>query len=124
MGTGCECSGKDGLKLIFACSGAADVGELSDRAARKMTADGTGKMFCMAGIGGKVDFILETTRSADKVLALDGCPMDCVKRSLENAGFAEFATLRVTDCGFEKGKTDVNEDAVAEIAEKAAELLG
>ena len=33
-----ECTGGD--KLIFACSGAADDGEISDRAARKLTRDG------------------------------------------------------------------------------------
>ena len=36
------CSGAQ--KLIFACSGAADVGALSDRAARKLTKNGDGKM--------------------------------------------------------------------------------
>ncbi len=39
-------------KLIFACSGAADVGAIADQAARKLTRDGVGKMFCLAGIGG------------------------------------------------------------------------
>ncbi|MEK7995130.1 MAG: putative zinc-binding protein, partial [Planctomycetota bacterium] len=41
-----ECSG--GPKLIFACSGAADVGEIADRAARRMTRNGSGSMFCLA----------------------------------------------------------------------------
>jgi len=40
-----------GPKLIFACSGAADVGALSDQAARKLTSEGFGQMFCLAGIG-------------------------------------------------------------------------
>ena len=31
----CSCSG--GPKLIFACSGVADVGEIADKAARKLT---------------------------------------------------------------------------------------
>ena len=47
--------------LIFACSGAADVDALSDSAARKLTADGAGKMYCLAGIGGRVPGILKTT---------------------------------------------------------------
>ena len=38
-------------KLIFACSGAADVGAIADQAARKLTKDGAGKMYCLAGIG-------------------------------------------------------------------------
>ena len=47
------CSG--GPKLIFACSGAADVGEISDRAARKLSKDGIGAMFCLAGVGGRIE---------------------------------------------------------------------
>ena len=85
--TGC-CSG--GPKLIFACSGAADVGQISDLAARKLTAEGAGKMFCLAGIGGRVSGIMETTRSASAILAIDGCPLDCVKKTLENGRFQQF----------------------------------
>ncbi|MHC5119049.1 MAG: putative zinc-binding protein, partial [Planctomycetota bacterium] len=43
------CSGGD--TLVFACSGAADVGAVADQAARKMTQEGYGQMFCLAGIG-------------------------------------------------------------------------
>ena len=47
--------------LIFACSGAADVGGISDRAARKLTADIAGKIYCLAGIGGRVQGIIKAT---------------------------------------------------------------
>ena len=75
----CACT-DDEVKLIFACSGGADVGHLSDLAARKMMNDGCGKMFCLAGIGGDVEGIIKTTRDTDKILAIDGCPVDCVKK--------------------------------------------
>jgi len=54
-------------KLIFACSGAADVGAVADQAARKLTRNGAGKMFCLAGIGGRVSGIMATTAAASKV---------------------------------------------------------
>jgi uncharacterized metal-binding protein len=121
MGTKCECG--ESPKLVFACSGAADVGAVADLAARKTTKDGAGKMFCMAGIGGRVPGIIETTKAASKILAIDGCPLDCVKLSLENAGFTDFDHLRVTDLGMVKGETDISDGNVAETAAKAAELL-
>jgi len=117
----CACSG--GPKLIFACSGAADVGALSDLAARKMTAEGTGRMYCTAGIGGRVEPILATAKAASALLALDGCPLDCVKRSLEQAGFAGFAHLRVTDLGLAKGASPATPENVARVAVQAAALL-
>lgn len=92
-------------KLIFACSGAADVGAVADQAARKMTWDGAGKMFCLAGIGGRVSGIMATTAAASKVLAIDGCPLNCVKLTLEQAGFTGFEEhLQLAELGMEKGQ--------------------
>lgn len=110
--------------LIFACSGAADVGALSDRAARQLTEEGMGKMFCMAGIGGHVPGILKTTQDAENILAIDGCPLDCVKLSLEQAGFTEFEHMRVTDMGLEKGKSPVNEENIATVVQSTLNILG
>jgi len=115
------CSG--GPKLIFACSGAADVGEISDRAARKMTKDGVGKMFCMAGIGGRITPIIKTTESADNILAIDGCPLNCVKSSLELAGFNDFQHLQLADLGLKKGSSPANEENIAKVAAKATEII-
>jgi len=117
----CECSG--GPKLIFACSGAADVGAIADQAARKMAKEGIGKMFCMAGIGGRVGGIMKTTESADRILAIDGCPLDCVKSSLEQAGFNKFDHLQLADLGLEKCNSPVTEENVAKVVSKGAEML-
>ncbi|MBN1972440.1 MAG: putative zinc-binding protein [Sedimentisphaerales bacterium] len=116
------CSG--GPTLIFACSGAADVGEVSDRAARKLTKEGAGAMFCLAGIGGRVEPIMKKTASASKILAIDGCNLDCVKLSLKQAGFNNFVHMRVTDLGMEKGKSPANEENINKAAAKGKELLG
>ncbi|MBN2474100.1 MAG: putative zinc-binding protein [Pirellulales bacterium] len=102
-------------KLIFACSGAADVGQVSDLAARKLTAEGAGKMFCLAGIGGRVGGILETTKAAAAILAIDGCPLDCGRKTLEEAGFTRFEHLRLNDLGMEKGKTAATPDHVDQV---------
>jgi len=112
-----------GPTLIFACSGAADVGEVADQAARKLTKDGLGKMFCLAGIGGRISGIMKTTEAASKVLAIDGCNLDCAKNCLEQAGFMNFEHIRVTDLGLEKGKTEVTDENIAKVIEKSSDLL-
>jgi len=114
------CSGAD--TLIFACSGAADVGEIADRAARKLTKDGIGKMFCLAGIGGRISGIMKTTEAASKILAIDGCPLNCVKNSLEQAGFHKLIHLQLAELGLEKGKSPATEENIAKIAQKAVEM--
>jgi uncharacterized metal-binding protein len=117
----CECSAAP--TLIFACSGAADVGEATDAAARKLAKEGVGKMFCLAGVGGRVGAIMETTKAADRVLALDGCPLDCARHTLEEAAIAEFTHLRVTDLGIEKGKITAMPDAAETVAARVKGLL-
>ncbi len=62
-------------------------------------------MFCLAGIGGRVSGIMKTTEAAVSILAIDGCPLDCAKKSLEEAGFKKVNHLRLSDLGFEKGQT-------------------
>jgi uncharacterized metal-binding protein len=102
-------------KLVFACSGAADVGQISDLAARRLSAEGAGRMFCLAGIGGRVSGILETTRAAAAILAIDGCPLDCARKTLEEAGFPRFEHLRLSDMGMEKGKSPPTEERVGQV---------
>ncbi|EKD37432.1 MAG: hypothetical protein ACD_75C01131G0001 [uncultured bacterium] len=126
MQTPCSCScssASTGPRLIFSCSGAADVGELADRAARNLTRDGLGKMFCLAGIGGKVSGILKSTEAAVSILAIDGCPLDCARKSLEEAGFKKVNHLRLSDIGFEKGKTFLTEPNIAQVMKKAERYL-
>ena len=117
----CQCSG--GQKLIFACSGAADVGAIADQAARKMTKEGIGKMFCTAGIGGRASGIMKITESAGKILAIDGCPLSCAKNTLEKAGFNKFVHFTLSDLGFEKHSCPVTEDNIAKVVAKGKEMM-
>ncbi len=111
------------MKLVFPCSGAADVGAIADQAARSLSKAGDGKMYCTVGLGGKVESILETTRAASIILAIDGCSLDCTRRSLVEAGFEQYLHLRVTDLGMTKGETDVSEANILTVTEKARALL-
>ena len=115
---------KGGPKLIFACSGAADVGEIADRAARKMAKEGAGKMFCTVGIGGRVQGILKATEAASDILVIDGCPLNCTKASLEQAGFKDFKHLQLADLGMEKGKSPASSENVEKVVAKGAQMLG
>jgi uncharacterized metal-binding protein len=117
----CECKG--GVTLIFPCSGAADVGEISDRAARAMTAQGHGKMFCLAGIGGNISGMIDSTKKADQVLVIDGCGVDCAKKIMEERGIENFFHFRVTDLGMEKSKSPATQERIESVTQKGKELL-
>ena len=111
-------------KPIYACSGAADVGEIADHAARKLTADGVGKMSCLAGIGGRIPNLLAIARGAQVILAIDGCPLHCARNTLEKAGFTKFEHVCLADLGMAKGKTPATAEAVAKVANAGKKVLG
>ena len=103
-------------KLIFACSGAADVGKIADLSARKLMEEGAGKMSCLAGVGGRVKVLMDVTKAAQTILVIDGCPLHCGRNTLEQAGFKKFEHLCLADLGMKKGKTPATDEAVAKVA--------
>jgi len=123
MKTEPQCSCTTAPKLVFPCSGASDVGGLSDRAARQMTMDQSGKMYCLAGIGGRVEGIMANTKAAAAVLVIDGCPQECARKTMELAGFKGFQHLKLAEMGFKKGETPLTPARIREVADKGAELL-
>lgn len=106
-------------RLIFPCSGAADVGKIADLAARKLAEEGVGRMFCLAGIGGRVKGIMEGTKAAQAILVVDGCPLQCARNTMEQAGFTKFTHLAIAELGMEKGTTPATAEAVAKVVDQA-----
>jgi uncharacterized metal-binding protein len=113
----CACDG--GVRLLFPCSGAADTGEISDRVARRLTQAGVGRMSCLAGIGGRVPYVMDKMEGVDEIWAIDGCSEDCAKRALELAGFTVSKHLRVTDCGLAQRNCPATDENVAVVLDKA-----
>jgi len=96
---------------------------MSDQAARQMAKDGSGKMYCLAGIGGRVDAIMANTQAAAKILVIDGCSQECARKTMELAGFKQFEHLKLEAMGFKKGETPLTSARIREVADKGAALL-
>jgi uncharacterized metal-binding protein len=118
-----QCSCNSASKFVFPCSGASDVGGLSDQAARQMTLDGTRKMYCLAGIGGRVDAIMANTRAAARLLVIDGCPQECARKTMELAGFKDYQHLKLAEMGFKKGEAPLTPARIREVAAKGSEMM-
>ncbi len=111
-----ECCG-GGTKLIYACSGASDVGEIADRIARKLRAEGVAKMSCLAGIGAELSGYVQSAKGVDVNITIDGCPVACAKKTLEKIGVTP-ASYILTDLGLVKGETPATEKIVVQMCEK------
>ncbi|MDD2706740.1 MAG: putative zinc-binding protein [Verrucomicrobiae bacterium] len=123
MSTEKQCACATAPKLVFPCSGASDVGEITDRAARQLTKRGKGRMYCLAGIGGHIPDMIENTKKAAKILVIDGCPQDCARKTMDQGGFSKFEYLRLSDMGLEKGKTLPDHENISKVVAKGAQIL-
>jgi uncharacterized metal-binding protein len=103
--SGCACSGSN--RLIFSCSGAADLGALSDQVARKLARDGKGRLYCAAVVGANITAKMEPIKTATEIMTIDGCSVLCAKTMLENAGF-KAESFNLEELGFQKGNTEIN----------------
>lgn len=109
------CSG--GTKLLYACSGAADVGKIADLVSRKLRDDGFARMTCLAGIGANLSGFVQSAKAADGNITIDGCATACAKKSLERIGVNPTSII-MSDFGCVKGSTPVVDTLINEIAEK------
>ncbi len=88
--------------LIFPCSGGSNVGQIANEVAKNLTTQSYGKMYCLAGIGGHISGLIESTKAAKKIITIDGCPVHCAKKTLEHAGFKPDVHMLITELGVNK----------------------
>lgn len=95
-------------RMILACSGGSNVGQLANQAAVELTREGDGALFCLAGLGGGLPGLIEAARAAAQaeggVLAIDGCELACARATMERAGVPVGEHLVVTALGLPKVK--------------------
>jgi len=88
--------------ILLTCSGASNVGQLSNQAVVELTQEGFGKFFCLAGIGAHLDKFVQSAKNNPEVVVIDGCPVGCAKRVIEHAEIPISKYLVVTKLGIEK----------------------
>ena len=114
---------KNNSCLVFVCSGAADVGELTDRAARQLRQDGVAAMSCLASVGARDTDIMFNADMAERVLLIDGCPQACARRTFELAGMHRFCHFDLSEVGLKKGRSPVTAEAIQKVAGRARQML-
>ena len=100
MSDTCNCAPTE--ILIFPCSGGSNVGQIANQAGVDLTKAGVGKLYCLAGIGAHLDSFIESAKVARRIVAIDGCPAGCAKKTLEHAGFKITDYTIATELGIKK----------------------
>ena len=113
----------NGTAIVYACSGCSDAGEIADRVARQLAREGAAQMSCLAGIGGRVKSLLLKAERAERILAVDGCPLNCAAHTLKLAGFDQFDHLELHKIGMRKGSCPVTDERIASGVDAAKKIL-
>ena len=72
--------------LIYSCSGCSSAAQLANNLAIRMDRLGTAEMSCIAGLGGDVKPLVRLAKSGRPIVMLDGCPLQCGRRTLARHG--------------------------------------
>ncbi len=102
-----DCCAPNNNVMILSCSGASNLGQLSNQAAVELAREKFGKMFCLAGIGAHLSGFVQSAKDVPAMVVIDGCPVACAKNILEHAEIPVRAYVAVSDLGIEKN-TDTN----------------
>jgi len=101
-GCGCGSDSENKVTLVFPCSGASNVGQITNELALQMTRDGLGSMSCLAGVGAHISGFVVSAKDCDQLVVLDGCQQKCAAKVFEHVSVKPHVYLMLTDHGFTK----------------------
>jgi uncharacterized metal-binding protein len=120
--TKCSCGSAN--VALFPCTGAANVGQLSNKIAIALEEQGIGNLMCTAGIGARAPGLMKSAEASDRIIAIDGCPVNCASKTLELAGFKVDRQIVISELGVKKTKDrNPKDEEVAAVLEKVMEIL-
>jgi uncharacterized metal-binding protein len=101
-------------RVIYACSGAADSGQIADLVARRLDDEEWGGISCLSGVGAGLSGFLDYAKEVDNII-LDGCPVGCGRKMFEQHGLP-FTEVVITNHGVVKGSTPATSEVVERVA--------
>lgn len=116
------------LPLVYSCSGCSSAAQMTNYIALQLDRREIAEMSCIVGVGGDVPHLVRIAQSGRPILALDGCPLQCVRNSLAQRGivptkhvmFHEHGVKKRYRTDFDRVEADRILDNVSEIAKQLA----
>jgi uncharacterized metal-binding protein len=99
----CNCGAEGKTRIIYSCSGiGSNVGQLANAAACQLASEGYGGGSCLAGVGGGIEKLTGVGKSADERIVIDGCPVACAKKIMDDKGLTIDHYVMITELGIVK----------------------
>ena len=108
------------VPLIYSCSGCSNIAQLANQIAVELNRENKAEMSCIAGVGGYVKSLVRKATSGRQIIALDGCPLNCVKSCLARHKVEPDWHFTLTDLGIKK---KYNADCTKEDVEYAKKCV-
>lgn len=99
----CTCGSNEKKRIIFPCSGVANVGQITNLASIQLAEEGYGSPSCIALLATGAETLVAGAKQADEVLVLDGCPVTCARKIADEKGVPVAQHIVVTELGIPKG---------------------
>lgn len=90
------------LPLVYSCSGCSNVAQLANTLALRLDRSGIAEMSCIVGVGGRVASLVDKANSGRRIIALDGCPLQCVRGCLTQHAIRADVHLVLSQYGVRK----------------------
>jgi uncharacterized metal-binding protein len=105
--------------LVYSCSGCSSAAQMANYIALKLDRHGEAEMSCIAGVGGNVKKLVRVAKSGRPIIAIDGCPLACVKACLQNHQLAPDLNFELSAYGVAKAQhQDFDEQHAREVLEQ------
>jgi uncharacterized metal-binding protein len=111
------------LPLAYSCSGCSSAAQMANYIALQLDRREIAEMSCIAGVGGDVPHLVHIAQSGRPILALDGCPLQCVKNSLAQRGVIPTKHVMLHEHGVKKRyRAEFDQDEADRILENIAKI--
>lgn len=112
------------LPLVYSCSGCSSAAQLANHVAVQLDRSGVAEMSCIAGVGGDVPALLKVALSGRPMLVIDGCALECAKKTLARHGVTPEVHLQLGQHGVRKRfHADFDAQQARQVVEQARTLV-
>lgn len=112
------------LPLVYSCSGCSSAAQMANDLAVKLDRKQEAEMSCIAGVGGDVGPLVETATAGRSMLVIDGCPLECARKSLEQHDVEPDTHVNLAKQGVPKEyHTEYDKDQAAELYEELVQAI-
>jgi len=116
--------GDRSLPLVYSCSGCSSAAQMANYVALCLDRARRAEMTCIAGVGGDVPSLVRIARSGRPVVAIDGCPLHCVRHCLARHDVTPAIHLTRTEMGVKKRfHAEFSEDEAAAAYRRVVAML-